>query len=316
MLENEKQRRWWFANHPEYSSSRKGRRKYANSEGDDSQEKVTPESVDAYVDEALKYVRGTVAALLKSFKRNFGTQADADDHDGSGDNRGEEFWSGQQEEPYPTIGPAPPPGLGDHARSVLDFVLPGFTTAYDRWRTGYYNVYPWAPGPAYDALPGLAVLVGTGLAGIQASLARAASASEIAALQSARQELLKLWDLPFCDRGKALEILLGRNLHEKFKVIDRWVDGVATSIKTMDLRLKSYQTAEQILSRGRGYVHKVANFKGASMGEIDIAADKIAERVLRLGVHPEFNQVQEAALKSLIQYGRKFGVKVEVFKVP
>jgi hypothetical protein len=76
MLENERQRRWWFANHPEYSNSRKGRRKYANSEGRDDQETVSPESVDAYVDEALKHVRGTVAGLLKSFKRNFGTQAE------------------------------------------------------------------------------------------------------------------------------------------------------------------------------------------------------------------------------------------------
>jgi hypothetical protein len=159
-------------------------------------------------------------------------------------------------------------------------------------------------------------LVAGGLVGIQIALARAANAAEIAALQSARQEILKLWELPYCHRGDVMEILMGRNLDKTFKVIDRWVDGVATSIKTMDLRLKSYQTAEQILSRGRGYVHKVAKFNGARMKELEITADQITERVLRLGVYPEFSKVQEAALKGLIQYGKKFGVKVEVFKVP
>ncbi len=61
MLQTEEQRRWWFANHPEYSSRGTGR-------------KVSPEAVDAYVDEHLQYVNGPVAALLKSVKRHFGTE--------------------------------------------------------------------------------------------------------------------------------------------------------------------------------------------------------------------------------------------------
>ena len=77
MIETDEQRRWWFANHPEYSSSHKGRRHKQDNEQHDGREKVSPESVDAYVDEALKYVNGTVAELLKSFKRNFGTQGES-----------------------------------------------------------------------------------------------------------------------------------------------------------------------------------------------------------------------------------------------
>ena len=37
---------------------------------------VPPEAVDAYVDKALQHVDGTVAELLKSLKRNFGTAAE------------------------------------------------------------------------------------------------------------------------------------------------------------------------------------------------------------------------------------------------
>jgi hypothetical protein len=75
MIETEEQRRWWFATHPQYSSSRRGIRDGADHEG--THDKVDPKDVDAYVDEALKYETGSVADLLKSVKRNFGTEADS-----------------------------------------------------------------------------------------------------------------------------------------------------------------------------------------------------------------------------------------------
>jgi hypothetical protein len=75
MIETEEQRRWWFATHPEYSwSYREGAgRRQPKEKGEDG--KVRPEDVDAYVDNALQYVHGTVADILKSVKRNFGTEA-------------------------------------------------------------------------------------------------------------------------------------------------------------------------------------------------------------------------------------------------
>jgi hypothetical protein len=74
MIETEEQRRWWFATHPEYSWSRRGIRGGSGRESDD---KVDPEEVDAYVNEALKYETGPVADLLKSVKRNFGTEGNS-----------------------------------------------------------------------------------------------------------------------------------------------------------------------------------------------------------------------------------------------
>lgn len=68
MIETEEQRRWWFATHPEYSASHRGTR----NEGG-----VDPKEVDKYVDKALKYETGPVADLLKSVKRNFGTEGDS-----------------------------------------------------------------------------------------------------------------------------------------------------------------------------------------------------------------------------------------------
>jgi hypothetical protein len=77
MIETEEQRRWWFATHPEFSRNHKGGRNRGQHEEQDSGGKVRPEDVDAYVDNALKYVDGPAAALLESVKRNFGTAGDS-----------------------------------------------------------------------------------------------------------------------------------------------------------------------------------------------------------------------------------------------
>ncbi|MEW6350870.1 MAG: Tox-REase-5 domain-containing protein [Thermodesulfobacteriota bacterium] len=70
MIETDAQRRWWFATHPDYSRSGGGTHR-----GGQNNKKVSPEAVDVYVNEHLQYVSGPVAELLKSVKRNFGTES-------------------------------------------------------------------------------------------------------------------------------------------------------------------------------------------------------------------------------------------------
>lgn len=70
MIETEEQRRWWFATHPEFSHKRTGSQGHNKNDN----QRVRPEDVDAYVDRALKYESGSVADLLRSIKRNFGTE--------------------------------------------------------------------------------------------------------------------------------------------------------------------------------------------------------------------------------------------------
>jgi hypothetical protein len=75
MIETDEQRRWWFATHPEYSWSNKGGKNREEGQEDGGGDSVSPEDVDAYVNEALKYVDGPLADLLQSIERNFGTGA-------------------------------------------------------------------------------------------------------------------------------------------------------------------------------------------------------------------------------------------------
>jgi hypothetical protein len=74
MLETDKQRRWWFANHPEYSSTQTGHTQGSRTREDNQGDKVSPHEVDEYVDYALKHVDGPLAVFLQSIKRNFGTE--------------------------------------------------------------------------------------------------------------------------------------------------------------------------------------------------------------------------------------------------
>jgi hypothetical protein len=94
MIETDAQRRWWFATHPEYRSSYKEEEGRERQEENDGDEEVSPEEVDAYVDEMLQYAHGPVADLLKSVKRNFGAEALATDAGLLG-NAGENWWAQQ-----------------------------------------------------------------------------------------------------------------------------------------------------------------------------------------------------------------------------
>ena len=67
---------------------------------------------------------------------------------------------------------------------------------------------------------------------------------------------------------------------------------------------------------GRRYVDKLVDFEGARMGKTVVKVDDRTEKVLRLGVPPGATDAQKTALKSLIEYGKQNGVKVEVIRVP
>lgn len=76
MIETERQRRWWFATHPEYSWS--GARRgggVPGSEGDEELDPMSPQVIDAEVDESLKYETNPVGiALLNEVKFWLGTE--------------------------------------------------------------------------------------------------------------------------------------------------------------------------------------------------------------------------------------------------
>jgi RHS repeat-associated protein len=88
------------------------------------------------------------------------------------------------------------------------------------------------------------------------------------------------WALPPLERGQAIEDTLGRNLPRSFPGIDRWVNGLATSIKSLDLNAVTYRNINALTGKVQGYINALADFQGAQW----LQASMIRGRELLLAV--------------------------------
>ncbi len=107
--------------------------------------------------------------------------------------------------------------------------------------------------------------------------------------------------------------MLGANLPQNFPVIDRFVNGVATSIKTLDLNAATYQNVATLSRQVQGYINTLANFQGAQW----LQANMITGRELLLAVPSGAGtQAQWAALQALQQYAANLGVTLTIVQIP
>jgi hypothetical protein len=121
------------------------------------------------------------------------------------------------------------------------------------------------------------------------------------------------WELGWAARGIYISEQRGANLAPNFPVIDKWLNGVATSIKSIDLTAATYQDATRLTYRLDVYVNKLIFFDGASFGDYQIEASNINGRVLDLVV-PKGNMTaaQRAAISAAKARAKAFGVEVIV----
>lgn len=125
-----------------------------------------------------------------------------------------------------------------------------------------------------------------------------------------------IWSLPIFKRGRALEKARGTNLPSNYPVIDRFNHGTATSIKSLDVGAKSYQSPRALTSKVRRYINKVAKFKGKRWAGRHIRENQIKSRTLELVVPHTGTPAQQEALLQLIQYGRSVDVQVSIIVYP
>lgn len=88
-----------------------------------------------------------------------------------------------------------------------------------------------------------------------------------------------VWSLPWLERGLIIEEQLGKNLKGNFPVIDKFLNGVATSIKSIDLNAKSYQNGKVLFSTLKRYIDKVAKFKGQRWNGVVISEEDITKEL-------------------------------------
>ncbi len=121
------------------------------------------------------------------------------------------------------------------------------------------------------------------------------------------------WKLGWAAHGVVIETALGANLPRTFPVVDKFPNGVVTSIKSIDLNAGTYKSAPRLLWSINRYVDKVVAFNGAQVGESMIKSSDIIGRALQIAIpNGSIAAVQKAAFDAAISRARKLGVGVIV----
>jgi len=123
------------------------------------------------------------------------------------------------------------------------------------------------------------------------------------------------WSLSPFVRGRVFENIYGANLGWNFPVIDRFMNGVATSIKSLNLNAKTYQNMGALASKLRGYVDDVAGFMGADWGGDLVEQSKILSRQLQV-IIPQGSLTDEASrvFQEVTDFAKNVGVKLNVIE--
>lgn len=133
---------------------------------------------------------------------------------------------------------------------------------------------------------------------------------------SSAQKPGSVWSMGPWTRGEAVEIQLGGNLPSGFPTIDRFENGVATSIKSIDLNAPSYQNMGKLAYTLDTYTDKVANLNGADWGDESIAGSQIRARQLQIAIPPgSMSPAQQAVITAQVTQAQIKGVTLIVTEV-
>ena len=124
-----------------------------------------------------------------------------------------------------------------------------------------------------------------------------------------------IWELPAVHRGVEIEIIRAGNyrLPHGFPVVDILKNGTATSVKSIDITLPSYQ-GSRLLHRLKGYVNKLINFRGSIHGGRTVArnVNKELEVVIPKG---RATEAQQKIFKEVTDYGKLNNIIVKFIEL-
>ena len=172
---------------------------------------------------------------------------------------------------------------------------------------------------------GIGAVIGTGIyggwwVGVQLGWwGPTAAGGGLAAQQVAQRA--SVWSQAPLQRGVAIENTLGRSsfLAQNFPTIDRFVNGIATSIKSIDLSATSYQDMGTLTRTVKGYIDTMAVYQGqlTLWGSVKILPYEITGRTIDLTIPAGAGtEVQLAVLQALQQYAATVGVTLNIIPVP
>ena len=105
---------------------------------------------------------------------------------------------------------------------------------------------------------------------------------------------------------------------KNFKTFD-YYDGAtktAISAKSLDTQtLARLNSPNQLYASIKGNINAVANFKQASLLDIELASAMIANREIRLAVPAKTNAAQWLEINRAVEYAKTVGVRINITQV-
>jgi len=134
----------------------------------------------------------------------------------------------------------------------------------------------------------------------------------------AKQAIEKsIWELAPILRGDIIENLLGRNLAKNFPVIDKFANGVATSIKSLDLNAATYQNTANLASKINSYVDSLASFNGQTWAGRAIEGSEIVGKELQLAIPSgSISVAQKAVIEAATTRAANMGIELITTVIP
>lgn len=123
----------------------------------------------------------------------------------------------------------------------------------------------------------------------------------------AATEEISVWGFNRTQRGRIIERMLGGNLPKGFPVIDKLENGVATSIKSIDVTLDSYTKKRGLFNTLNKYINDLANFeRGARSGVVVEEGEHFTEKILEVAI-----QTGKASLQQWAEIGEAMAAAKE-----
>ena len=101
-----------------------------------------------------------------------------------------------------------------------------------------------------------------------------------------------------------------------FPTIDKFNNGLATSIKIMNIHAKKYQNLSSLQRTLTKYIDDVAGFSGRSWGGASVRSRDITGRALDLVIPSAGSSGQMNILNDMVNYGTSQGVTVNIITFP
>jgi hypothetical protein len=131
-------------------------------------------------------------------------------------------------------------------------------------------------------------------------------------------ELRGVWNLNPFARGNKIDTVVrqflgeGTPLASNQPVIDHFVNGVATSIKSLNTNSQSYQDLLRLALTVEQHVQKLAKYNGSVWNGVRISASEITTRNLLIVVPPHTSARAMEVLELVQNWARTQGVNINV----